>query len=176
MSSQFPQAAAGDNILTAVNALASATEAAVNSADGASLIAASVATSKLAKPKALLGIPFSFDGDLEAAGSQMISQWVLPNIDGAVNGTWVYLSSSLACKSQAAVAGSTIILSENGTTKHTIDLNNTTYNATAVDAAPAAPVTTASAKIWKAQYTKGGAGALTGVHGVAWFSLNHVGT
>lgn len=178
----IPNANVGDAVLVDRNAMGSLISAAYNSIPGDNIVASSVPTSALQKPKALFPYRLlQYVGDVKTnlTGHGGLKQ-VLPYVDGASNSTWRFLHATCTAGTVVGATGTLDIL-KNGVSMFAAPPFNfaTMSSGTPVVAAPLAPVSFIS---WNGTndhfyYTFSAlTGTITDIDVTLWFSLNHVGT
>lgn len=168
----IPDAANGDNVLNDQNAMRALVEASYNNLDGANIMASTVATTSLAKPKAW--IPFVFRYDAIAA-TVVRDKFTLPNIDGASSSTWRFLGYSINSRVLTTPVG-TLDIRKDGVSMLAAVANFATLVAgTPTVALEVTPDSLTSANVVDVNiaYTSG---TITDTTLIMFFSLNHVGT
>jgi hypothetical protein len=179
----IPNANVGDAVLVDRNALGSLVSAAYNSIPGDNIVASSVPTSALQKPKAKFPYRLiQYVGNVQTAFTGVTGmKQILPYVDGASSSTWRFLHVSAVCRTLTGATGTLDIL-KNGSSMFggSPPFNFATMTSgNPVVAAPLAPV---SFNSWNGtndhfqfQFSVL-SGTITDLDVTVWFSLNHAGT
>lgn len=179
----IPNANVGDAVLVDRNALGSLVSAAYNSIPGDNIVASSVPTSALQKPKAKFPYRLiQYVGNVQTAFTGVTGmKQILPYVDGASSSTWRFLHVSAVCRTLTGATGTLDIL-KNGSSMFggSPPFNFATMTSgNPVVAAPLAPV---SFNSWNGtndhfQFQFSAlSGTITDLDVTVWFSLNHAGT
>ena len=178
----IPSANVGDAVLVDRNALGALVSAAYNSIPGDNIVASSVPTSALQKPKAKFSYRMlQFIGNVQSNLTSVTGlKQILPYVDGASSSTYSFLHVTCVARTITGATGTLDIL-KNGTSMFASPPFNfaSLTSGTPAVAAPLAPVPFTS---WNGtndhfQFQFSAlTGTITDIDVTVWFSLNHAGT
>lgn len=173
----IPTLSDGDNLLPVNEDAMEVIAGALNTLDGANLIAGSVANAGLGKPKGFWPITFNRDTALTTANVPSLFGVVLPNVDGAVNATYKFLGSSVNFGALTKQPNAAFVIRKGAATILTVDLNDATLAVgTPLASAPGAAVSASSGDKIMVDYTAVASASYAFTSLTLFFSINHVGT
>lgn len=176
---------AGDNLLTKLNVAWAKIASYLNAIPGTAISSGTVPQTALAKGKAQQSWHFLANkGEAGLAGANVanVDALTVLNVDGASNSSFRITGWSIhfgnATTVLAKIAGSQILVKQNGATVITIDLNSASLAVgTPLSSALGSPISVTSGQIISIDYVAGGGGAVYPCPNLKLdVTLNHVST